>query len=245
MNNTILITGATGVIGQKAVNHFLEKKYLVVATSRNIEKIYSTFGKSKNLIGIEIDFFEENSIKKLIEKIDKKKIKINYLINNARSLDVFNFNEENLIKHNDFLKELELEIVIPYELSLLLAKYHPIKKIINIASMYGVTTFNPNLYDQNFLPTLNYSSAKAGLIQLTKGLAVYLAPKNIAVNCISYGGIEGRVNENFKEKYARLCPLHRMMQKDETIGAIDFLISDKSNYMTGHNLIVDGGWTIW
>lgn len=245
MNKTILITGATGVIGSQLVQHFLDKNYNVVATSRNKDNIINKFGQHNNLIPIEIDFFIKDSVKNLLEQLKINNIEINYLINTARSLDVFNFTEEGLLSHADFLKELELEIIIPYELSLLLAKYHPLEKIVNIASMYGVTTFNHNLYKESYVPVLSYSSAKAGVIQLTKGLAVYLAPKNIMVNCISYGGIEGRVDANFKEKYAKLCPMQRMMKKEETIGAIEFLLSDNAQYITGHNLVVDGGWTIW
>ena len=71
------------------------------------------------------------------------------------------------------------------------------------------------------------------------------APQKIAVNCVTYGGVEGRVDEAFKKRYAALCPMERMMRDDETVGAVDFLLSEKAAYITGQNIVVDGGWSIW
>ena len=65
------------------------------------------------------------------------------------------------------------------------------------------------------------------------------------VNTVSYGGVEGRVDDEFKRKFAELTPLKRMMKPEETIPAVEFLIKDSSNYMTGQNIIVDGGRTVW
>lgn len=92
---------------------------------------------------------------------------------------------------------------------------------------------------------INYRVAKAGLIHLTKNLSVQLARKGIKVNSISYGGIEGRVKNEFKKRYAKICPIGRMLKLDEVAGAVEFLVTDMSLGMTGHNLIVYGGWTIW
>ncbi len=79
----------------------------------------------------------------------------------------------------------------------------------------------------------------------TKNLAVQLAKLNIRVNSISYGGVEGRASKEFKERYARLCPIARMLKIKEVVGAVEFLATDMSSGMIGHNLIIDGGWTIW
>ena len=112
--------------------------------------------------------------------------------------------------------------------------------------MYGMNAFNPNLYGEGaFRPPLQYACAKAALIHLTKCLAVQFAPQKIAVNCVTYGGVEGRVDDEFKKRYAKLCPMGRMMSADETVGAVDFLLSDKAAYMTGQNIVVDGGWGVW
>ena len=71
------------------------------------------------------------------------------------------------------------------------------------------------------------------------------AQYDIAVNCVTYGGVDGRVDDAFKKRYASLCPMERMLSPDETVGAVDFLLSEKAVYITGQNIVVDGGWGIW
>ena len=96
---------------------------------------------------------------------------------------------------------------------------------------------NVHYYDPVVLKGEPHKSAKC--------LAVQFAPEKIAVNCVTYGGVEGRVDEGFKKRYAALCPMERMMKDDETVGSVDFLLSDKAVYITGQNIVVDGGWGIW
>ena len=121
-----------------------------------------------------------------------------------------------------------------------------LKNIINISSMYGIVPMNPLLYDNpKFESYINYSVAKAAQIHLSKELAIRLASRHIRVNTISYGGIAGRVSDSFKMRYAQLCPQGKMLKEEEVVGAVDFLVSDLSIGMTGHNLVVDGGWTTW
>ena len=94
-------------------------------------------------------------------------------------------------------------------------------------------------------PTINYGTVKAALNHLTKELAVRLADKKIQVNSVSYGGVRGNQNKLFQKKYSNLSPQNKMISKNELFGVIEFLISDKSVNINGHNIIVDGGWTIW
>lgn len=245
MCKTILITGGTGKIGHQLVEHFYKKGMCVVFTSRSNTKILSLINGCENIIGIQVDLKNDNAIQYIVETLKNKNIAINYIVNNAREIHLSPFDDDGSIKSDVFLAEYAINVVVPYKLSFELAKNTTLEKIINISSMYGMVSQNPHLYEDDFLPSPHYGCAKAAIIQLTKFLAVQFAEKNIQVNCISYGGVEGRVDEAFKEKYAKLCPQKRMMTEEECIGAVDFLVSSNSSYITGHNLVVDGGWSIW
>ena len=115
--------------------------------------------------------------------------------------------------------------------------------IINFSSIYGITSPNKNLYD-NDEKHIGYSVSKMGVIMLSKHLATHLAP-NIRVNTVCLGGIENKQSEKFKERYSKYTPMGRMMKLEETAGIIEFLISEKSTYTTGTEFKIDGGWTAW
>ena len=119
--------------------------------------------------------------------------------------------------------------------------------IINISSVYGVVSPDQRIYgDTGLNSSLVYGSSKAGVIQLTKYLATYLADRGIRVNCISPGGIFNNQPEYFLQRYVKKTPLGRMGAVEDIIGAIVFLSSEKvSGYITGANIVIDGGFTIW
>ena len=113
--------------------------------------------------------------------------------------------------------------------------------------MYGIVAPNKKIYvdGYNSSPSF-YGVAKAAQIHLTKELSVRMANHRIRVNSISFGGVEGRVNNSFKKKYAQLCPIGRMLKPSEIFEPIWFLANENSSSgATGHNLVIDGGWTIW
>ena len=120
--------------------------------------------------------------------------------------------------------------------------------IINIGSNYGLVGPDPRLYirkgktKQPYKPVV-YSVCKAALIGFTKYLAAYYAGTAIRVNMLTPVGVFNNHDEEFVEKYSARTILNRMSEKDEYWGSIVFLASDASSYMTGGNLIVDGGWT--
>ena len=116
--------------------------------------------------------------------------------------------------------------------------------IINIASMAGLVGRDRKIYQPDMTPNpIAYSSAKAGVIGLTTDCAAYLGPYGIRVNAISPGGFERNQPEHFIRDYAELTMLKKMGQPGELGGVVVFLASDASNYITGHNLVVDGGFT--
>ena len=245
MNDAILITGGTGKIGSRLVEHFHSQGRTVVFTSRSDENIAKIVSGREGLFGVKVDFRDEAAVDVIIVALNRLGIEVSALVNNARDLDALGVNEDGTVPGANWIAEYRIDVVMPYQLSIALAKRGGLRKVVNVSSMYGMNSFNPHLYEGPFRPPLQYACAKAALIHLTKCLAVQFAPQKIAVNCVTYGGVEGRVDDGFRKRYAALCPTGRMMKDDETVGSVDFLLSDKAAYITGQNIVVDGGWSVW
>jgi NAD(P)-dependent dehydrogenase (short-subunit alcohol dehydrogenase family) len=118
--------------------------------------------------------------------------------------------------------------------------------IINFSSLYGVVSPNHKIYlGTGINQPVAYSVSKSGVLALTRYLAALWGEKGIRVNCITPGGVFNNHEKLFVERFSNLNPMGRMERKEELRGAIVYLASDASAYCNGHNLIVDGGWTIW
>ena len=118
--------------------------------------------------------------------------------------------------------------------------------IINFASTYGVVSSNPALYEDNSLGNpVAYSASKGGVIMLTKYLGTYWARRGVRVNCLTPHGVWNNHEAAFVERFSKMSPIGRLMTVDEVVGAALFLASDASSYVTGSNLLVEGGWTAW
>ncbi len=249
----ILITGGSGKVGFQMVKHFLKKGFIVITTSTDKQRFLSNKKKEladynlETLKVIEVNFNTEDAINIIIGYLQADDIILTDIIHNARSLDFLKINEDKTISSENFSGEFYMDVVFPYRLSMAVKNQisHNLENIIFISSMYGVVAPTPALYDdfENSSP-IHYGVSKAAQIHLTKELAVRLAPK-IRVNCVSFGGIKGRTDDEFEIRYKNLNPQQRMLQEEDVIGPVDFLISENSKSMTGQNLKVDGGWTIW
>jgi len=249
---TILITGGSGKFGRTLASHFLAAGDRVIATCRtdaSLEKLlleYYSYGD--RFVGLQVDLTENGAIALLHKQLDARDIHPDCLINNARSLSFLKIGDDGLVSRENFSNEYLLDVIVPYELTMALVQQQDsqLSRVLNIGSQYGTVAANPSLYtDPINQSPLHYSVAKAALVHLTKELAVRLAGKDIRVNCVAFGGVEGRVDEGFKQRYAKLCPLGRMLRIEEVVGPVEMLLSDQSSGITGHVLAVDGGWSIW
>nr|WP_306268847.1 SDR family oxidoreductase [Pararhizobium sp. IMCC3301] len=125
--------------------------------------------------------------------------------------------------------------------------------IINIGSIYGLVSPNQSLYAYReerdgvpFIKAVSYAASKSGLINLTRYLATYWAEKKVRTNLISFGGVKtGSFDKEFVDNFLERVPMRRQAEIDEYNGVIRFLASDASSYMTGSNVVVDGGFTAW
>ena len=122
---------------------------------------------------------------------------------------------------------------------------HKNGRIINISSIYGAVGPVPRLYEgTSMVNEAHYAVAKGGVIQLTRYLATTMAP-TVRVNCIAPGGLQASQPKKFINKYIESTPMCRMAEPEDMKGAMAFLASDLSAYVTGQILFVDGGWTVW
>ncbi len=265
-DQSILITGGTGKFGRIFVKHFLQKGWQVLFTTTNKERgdnlitslssTLDTYAANNNdnkavsdrLISLVVDLTEDNAAPKLVKSIKDKGYKVNHLVNNARSLDFLQTDDKGQTKRDHFMAEYLMDVVVPYELSMALFNTQPdaLRTITNIGSQYGMVAANPHLYDNPLkgLP-IQYGVAKAAVVHLTKELAIRFADSNIRVNCVAYGGVEGRVDDAFKARYAKLTPSRRMLAEQDIIGPLELLIAARARAINGQTIQADDGWTLW
>jgi len=244
----VLITGAAGHLGQKIALTLLELGAKIYVTDISTERL-SLFNKKKNskISIIPCDLSLENERNYLIKKISK----LDVLINNAAYVGSSNLKGWNTNFNNQSLetwhKAIEVNLTAPFhlirDLSLKLKKSKH-ASIVNISSIYGEYAPDYSIYKGTKINNpAAYSISKAGINQLTKWSASTLAP-NIRVNTISAGGIYRKQDEKFVKRYEEKVLLKKMACEDDIMGAVIYLATDLSKYVTGQNLFVDGGFKI-
>ena len=260
-NKTAIVTGALGLLGKEHCKALSEAGANVVVADLDEIKC-SDFAKTLyfDSNGIQLDVTQEVSIKKLRDEVLRIYGSIDILVNNAAINDMFE-NPKAAAEESKFenypldmwKKSIDVNLTGVFLCSQILGTVMAKQKsgsIINIASTYGLTAPDQSLYKnenrlQNFYKPPAYSATKGAVIMFTKYLAAYWGKENVRVNSLSPGGVENSQDEFFVEQYSKRTPLGRMARPNDYKGALIFLASDASSYMTGANLIVDGGWTCW
>jgi gluconate 5-dehydrogenase len=247
-SKVILVTGGYGYLATGFCLDLAKAGAIVIIAAKNRDKFQEKYSDVKNIFFCQCDVSSTKSIKKALVEISHKYSRLDVLINNAFYL-----------KHNpDPLKIIDDDFNYGLD-GILTSTYRVVREslpflqspasIINLASMYGIVAPDFKIYNKSpqFINPPHYGAAKAGIIQLTKYFAVLLAKQNIRVNVISPGAYPSKIvqqNRYFIKNLESKIPLGRIGRPDDLSGPIIFLASDASRYITGHNLIVDGGWTV-
>ena len=254
-NKIVVVTGSSGQMGRIYSKFFLKNGAKVAGLDISKHKQYDL--KNENFLFVETDITNKGSIKNALQEIKQKFGIPDVLINNAgldsppstNSSDTGPFEE---YPEEAWDKVLDVNLKGIFLASQIFGEAMSQNKkgsIINISSIYGLVSPDPKIYDyknkgkNSFYKPVAYAASKSGVLNLTKYLAVYWAKDNVRVNTLSISGVFNNQDEEFLESYCSRIPIGRMAEEDEYNGALLFLASDDSSYMTGSNLIIDGGWT--
>jgi len=266
---TALVTGAGGLLGRQHVAALSEAGARVVVTDVGLAQAEAAVAALKqnapsaDLIALAIDVTTLDSVRAAHEQLCGRGISVDILVNNA-AIDPKVTSTPGVMHSSRFeafpVPQWQTEIAVGLTGAMLCAQVFGGAMasrgrgvILNIASDLGVIAPDQRLYrqpqvtreEEQPVKPVTYSVIKHGLIGLTKYLATYWADRGVRVNAISPGGVFNNQDPAFVERLTRLIPMGRMAEVDEYRAAVQFLCSDASSYMTGQNLVMDGGRSVW
>lgn len=266
---TALVTGAGGLLGRQHVAALSEAGARVVVTDVGLAQAEAAVAALKqnapsaDLITLAIDVTSLDSVRAANEQLSGRGVSIDILVNNA-AIDPKVTSAPGVMHSSRFeafpVPQWQTEIAVGLTGAMLCAQVFGgamAKRgrgvILNIASDLGVIAPDQRIYrqpqvtreEEQPVKPVTYSVIKHGLIGLTKYLATYWAGHGVRVNAISPGGVFNNQDPAFVERLTRLIPMARMADVDEYRAAVQFLCSDASSYMTGQNLVIDGGRSVW
>ncbi len=236
-NKNIIVTGASGGIGNSIVEKLYDNSANILASGTKIEKLEELKKKFKNIKILKFDISENDKIENFVENAsDKLGGSLDCIVNNA------GITKDNLairMSLDEWKKVIEINLTSTFLLSKFAIKKmlkNKSGKIINITSVVGHT---------GNLGQANYTASKAGIVAMSKSLAIEYAKKNININCISPGFIKTNMTENIDEKFKEIIiskiPSARLGEPEDIANAVLFLASKQSDYINGETLHVNGG----
>ena len=235
-NKKIIVTGATGGIGNSIVEKLSEKGASILASGTRIEKLEGLKSKFNKIKILKFDISQSDKIEEFIENATKELNGLDCIVNNA------GVTQDNLairMSIQEWKKVIDINLTSTFLLSKFAIKKmlkNKSGKIINITSVVGHT---------GNLGQANYTASKAGIVAMSKSLALEYAKKNININCISPGFIKtamtDKIDEKFKEAIISKIPSARLGEANDIANAVLFLTSNLSDYINGETLHVNGG----
>ena len=264
----VIITGGLGQIGAEFVKEFYRRgaKVAIIARTVTTDRIQKTLGmelaENERVVVYALDIQNKNEINIFLDTLEKKWGTPDVLVNNAGIDTQPSAPPEVSGPFEDFPEEIFREVVNvnligTFLMTQAVGKRMVLAKkggsIINIGSIYGMVSPVQDIYAYKkektgtaFIKPVAYSAAKSGIYNFTRYCATYWGKEGIRVNTLTPSGVyRDTQDKEFQANYCSRMPIGRMAQADEYNGAVIFLASDASKYMTGSNLIVDGGWTAW
>jgi NAD(P)-dependent dehydrogenase (short-subunit alcohol dehydrogenase family) len=260
-----VLTGGCGLLGREYAAALAEAGAHVVIADLAEEAALALASELTNNYGVKCtgvgtDVTDKESVGLMVNEAMTSFGRIDILVNNAARNP--KFDPQNAVEHHNAFEDYPLELwnqSLAVDLTGAFLCAQAVTKpmleqgkgvIVNISSTYGLVGPDQRLYERDdnepatYKP-VSYSVSKSGILGLTRYLATYWAGKNIRVNSLTPGGVFSGHDPGFSERYSQRTPIGRMARKNEYSAALLFLVSDASSYMTGANLIVDGGWTAW
>lgn len=247
-NKIVVVTGGYGYLGKAIVKSFAAHGAKVFVIAKSSDKFSEAFKNDKAVSFIEGDVSSSDSIEEAFNKVASQEKRIDVLVNNAfyskgQSPELMSDDDWDLGIDGTLGNVFRcIRAIIPFY------KKQSGGKIINVSSMYGMVAPDFSVYDQSpeFLNPPHYGAAKAGVLQLTRYYASYLGKLGVTVNAVTPGPFPSdtvQTNKNFIEQLSAKTALGRVGKPEDLAGAFVFLASDAANYITGQNIVVDGGWT--
>lgn len=235
---TVLLTGSSGELGRFVSGRLRDDGFRVVEVMR---QKHLGISEKPAIDVIQADLLVAGGTENVVRSLELISQDLYAFVHLARD-------KKNLVGPNagprEWLKEYELSVVAPFRLSNHLSARFGVQRVVLASSIYGMVAQQPRIYNDSLALNPHYGAAKAATIQVVKDLAIALAPR-CQVNSISWGGIDVGKSQDPYIRYSVENPSARMITLDEASGAISFLLSPNASGISGHNLVVDGGWTAW